>query len=156
MPQQGCVQSSRVGREGRQAGTWRHRYVGKCTQTIVFPFWSKKKNFIINIPLISKSGKEKLDCFNLAFWHLLSHFICTVYLGNATVTSRTPVSKNKCQEGKSMNRKLQRWLQAGAGLSRSRRCAERCGRSSPRTPAAARQSRSPCLPCAGYTGRAHR
>lgn len=46
------------GEEEGKAGTWRHRYVGKCTQT-VFPFWLKKKNFIINIPLISKSGKEK-------------------------------------------------------------------------------------------------
>lgn len=47
-----------------------------------------------------------------------------------------------------------RWLQAGGarapgGLSRSRQCAGRSCRSSPRTPAAARRSHSPCPLCAG-------
>lgn len=88
-------------------------------------------------------------------WHVSSHFICTVYWVLLPSTGRIPTGKNKYQGGKSINkRKFKRWLQAGGGrapggLSRSRQCAGRSCRSSPRTPAAARRSHSPCPPCAG-------
>lgn len=86
-----------------------------------------------------------------------SHFVCTLYWELLPSASRIPKSKNRYRGGKSINkRKLGKTASGGRAarwaLSRSRPCAGRRGRSSPRTPAAARRSRSPCPPCAESAG----
>lgn len=72
-------------------------------------------------------------------------------------STSSPNSKTKSQEGKALKESSKETVPGGRGrvpVSRGRWCAGRSCHPSPRAPAAAYQSRSPCPLCAEGTGRA--